>query len=107
MNAISIEAAFRDWWEESYKRPPAPHAVMTHVAFAEHMLQVIELPAEYQAFDYTTISDATLNQWICDHLRYTAREGGDSLRADANAAVAALDARLAAGFDPFHHPAPQ
>jgi hypothetical protein len=31
MNAISIEAAFRDWWEESYKRPPAPHAVMTHV----------------------------------------------------------------------------
>jgi hypothetical protein len=30
MNAISIEAAFRDWWEESYKRPPAPHAVMTH-----------------------------------------------------------------------------
>jgi hypothetical protein len=22
MNAISIEAAFRDWWEESYKRPP-------------------------------------------------------------------------------------
>jgi hypothetical protein len=47
------------------------------------------------------ISDATLNQWICDHLRYTAREGGDSLRA------AALDACLAAGFDPFHHPAPQ
>jgi hypothetical protein len=43
MNAISIEAAFRDWWEESYKRPPAPHAVMTHVAFAEHMLQLIEL----------------------------------------------------------------
>jgi hypothetical protein len=43
MNAISIEAAFREWWEESYKRPPAPHAVMTHVAFAEHMLQLIEL----------------------------------------------------------------
>ena len=101
MNAISIEAAFRDWWEESYKRPPNAQAVMTHVAFAEHMLQVIELPAEYQAFDCTTISDATLNQWICDHLRYTAREGGDSLRA------AALDACLAAGFDPFHHPAPQ
>jgi hypothetical protein len=43
MNAISIEAAFRDWWEESYKRPPAPHAVMTHVAFARHVLQLIEL----------------------------------------------------------------
>ena len=96
MDTTEIEAAFRDWWEESYKRPPATHAVMTHVAFAEHMLQVIELPA-----DYTTISDATLNQWICDHLRYTAREGCDSLRA------AALDACLAAGFDPFHHPAPQ
>ena len=43
MNATSIEAAFRDWWEESYKRPPNAQAVMTHVAFAEHMLQVIEL----------------------------------------------------------------
>ena len=43
MNAISIEAAFRDWWEESYKRPPAPHAVMTHVAFTEHMLRLVEL----------------------------------------------------------------
>jgi hypothetical protein len=43
MNAISIEAAFRDWWEASYKRPPVTHAVMTHVAFAEHMLQLIEL----------------------------------------------------------------
>ena len=43
----------------------------------------IELPAEYQAFDYTTISDAIL------HLRYTAREGGDRLRDAASAAVAA------------------
>jgi hypothetical protein len=43
MNAISIEAAFRDWWEESYKRPPAPQAVMTHVAFTEHMLRLVEL----------------------------------------------------------------
>ena len=38
-----IEAAFRDWWEESYKRPPNAQAVMTHVAFAEHMLQAVEL----------------------------------------------------------------
>jgi hypothetical protein len=43
MNAISIEAAFREWWEESYKRPPVPHAVMTHVSFAEHMLRLVEL----------------------------------------------------------------
>ncbi len=38
-----IEAAFRDWWEESYKRPPNAQAVMTHVAFAKHVLQLIEL----------------------------------------------------------------
>jgi hypothetical protein len=43
MNAISIEAAFRDWWIDSYNRPPNPQAVMTHVAFAEHMLQLVEL----------------------------------------------------------------
>jgi hypothetical protein len=43
MNAISIEAAFREWWEESYKRPPAPHAVMTHVAFAAYMFSLMEM----------------------------------------------------------------
>ena len=43
MNATQIEAAFCEWWEESYKRPPAPHAVMTHVAFVEHMLRLVEL----------------------------------------------------------------
>lgn len=43
----------------------------------------IELPSEYRAFDYATLSDAVL------HLRYTAREGGDRLRDAANAAVAA------------------
>lgn len=43
MNNITIEAAFKDWWEDSYGRPPAPHAVMTHVAFAEHLLRLLEL----------------------------------------------------------------
>ena len=43
MNPSAIEAAFRDWWEESYKRPPAPQAVMTHVSFAEHMLRLVEM----------------------------------------------------------------
>lgn len=38
-----IELAFRDWWEDSYKRPPNAQAVMTHVAFAKHVLQLIEL----------------------------------------------------------------
>ncbi len=43
MNAISIEAAFREWWIDSYNRPPNPQAVMTHVAFAEHVLALVEL----------------------------------------------------------------
>ena len=43
MNAISIEAAFRDWWEESYKRPPNAQAVMTHVAFAAYMFSLMEM----------------------------------------------------------------
>jgi hypothetical protein len=43
MNKLSIEAAFADWWEESYGRPPGSHAVMTHVAFTEHILQLLEL----------------------------------------------------------------
>lgn len=43
MNTTTIEQVFREWWEESYGRPPAPHALMTHVAFAEHLLRVVEL----------------------------------------------------------------
>ena len=38
-----IEAAFHDWWLDSYKRPPTAQATMTHVAFAKHVLQLIEL----------------------------------------------------------------
>ena len=43
-----IETAFRDWWEESYKRPPNAQAVMTHVAFAKHMLTMLELTQDVQ-----------------------------------------------------------
>ena len=43
-----IEAAFREWWEESYKRPPNAQATMTHVAFAEHMLALLELTQDVQ-----------------------------------------------------------
>ena len=43
MDDLIIQAAFRDWWEESYKRPPNAQAVMTHVAFTQHMLELIEL----------------------------------------------------------------
>lgn len=42
MDTPLIEAAFRDWWEESYKRPPNAQAVITHVAFAEHMLDHLD-----------------------------------------------------------------
>ena len=34
-----MEAAFRAWWQESYGLPPGPHAVMTHVAWGEYLLQ--------------------------------------------------------------------
>lgn len=43
MNQTTLEAAFKDWWEESYGRPPGTHAVMTHVSFAEHILKLMEL----------------------------------------------------------------
>lgn len=42
----------------------------------------LELPAEYPQFDYSTISDVILT------IRYTARDGGDSLRKVATAAIA-------------------
>jgi hypothetical protein len=46
MNQESIEAAFKEWWEESYGRAPGTHAVMTHVAFGEHLLRLLELMRE-------------------------------------------------------------
>ncbi|MBK6795272.1 MAG: hypothetical protein IPG76_00305 [Acidobacteria bacterium] len=46
----------------------------------------LELPKDYKQFDYETISDVVL------HLRFTAREGGESLR---TAAVLAINTALA------------
>lgn len=43
MNQTTLEIAFKEWWESSYGRPPGTHAVMTHVAFAEYMLRLMEL----------------------------------------------------------------
>jgi hypothetical protein len=43
MNETSIAAAFEDWWIDSYGRPPATHARMTHIAFAKHLLELTEL----------------------------------------------------------------
>ena len=42
MDPAQIDAAFRDWWYDSYNRPPNPQAVMTHVAFTEHVLALAE-----------------------------------------------------------------
>lgn len=48
----------------------------------------LELPAQFRSFDYGSISDLVL------HVRYTARAGGDALKAAANTRVrAALEAR--------------
>jgi len=46
MNSTSIKAAFDAWWRDSYGVPPGTHAVMTHVAFAEHILKLVELMEE-------------------------------------------------------------
>jgi hypothetical protein len=44
----------------------------------------LELPTQFRTFDYQTISDVIL------HLRYTARDGGDSLRAAASTSAQQL-----------------
>lgn len=46
MNETSLRAAFEEWWRDSYGVPPGPHAVMTHVAFAAHLLQLLEIPTD-------------------------------------------------------------
>lgn len=47
MDRVAVEQSFRKWWQESYGLPPGPHAVMTHVAWVEHVLNqpVPELPS--------------------------------------------------------------
>jgi hypothetical protein len=37
-----IRNAFIAWWTDSYGRPPGTHAVMTHVAFAQHILETLK-----------------------------------------------------------------
>jgi hypothetical protein len=43
MNQATLEIAFKECREASYGRPPGTHAVMTHAAFAAHMLQLMDL----------------------------------------------------------------
>ena len=43
-----MESAFRAWWQESYGLPPGPHAVMTHVAWGEHLLATRPKPPRWR-----------------------------------------------------------
>ena len=42
MNSLPIHSIFEQWWRDSYGITPGRHAVMTHVAFAEHLLDLIK-----------------------------------------------------------------
>lgn len=62
----------------------------------------LQLPSQYKQFDYTTISDVIM------HLRYTAREGGGSLKGEAvsridTIAADAAQSGLALFFSLRHH----
>jgi len=46
MNEATIKVAFEEWWRDSYGVPPGTHAVMTHTAFAAHLLALLELMNE-------------------------------------------------------------
>lgn len=35
-----LQDRFRAWWQQSYPTPPGPHAVMTHVSWARHLLEL-------------------------------------------------------------------
>lgn len=51
MNTESLRAAFLDWWQDSYATPPGVHAIMTHTAFAEHILELLEYMADAEDYD--------------------------------------------------------
>jgi len=61
-----MEHAFRKWWQDSYGLPPGTHAVMTHVAWGEHLLQTPLMPSPEAVAEWSaTASDggnATLDQ---------------------------------------------
>jgi hypothetical protein len=40
MTPENIAILFRDWWIDSYGRPPGVHAELTHIGFAQHLLEV-------------------------------------------------------------------
>ena len=49
MTDEQIQLAFLDWWKESFPMAPAnKQAASTHVAFASHVLSLVELFQEYE-----------------------------------------------------------
>ena len=49
MTDAQIELAFQDWWKDSFPMAPASKpAAASHVAFASHVLALVELLAEYE-----------------------------------------------------------
>jgi len=70
MDRTELEAKFREWWQSSYGMPPGTHAVMTHVAWAQHLMGQPPLPpAELVA------------EWSCD--------GGEATLAESDRRIAA------------------
>ena len=51
MTNETIRIAFQEWWNDSYGTVPGVHALMTHVAFGEHLLHLSEVMEPEEAFD--------------------------------------------------------
>jgi hypothetical protein len=49
MTDDQIQLAFAEWWKDSFPlMPPNSRTIDTHVAFASHVLAMVELLAEYE-----------------------------------------------------------
>ena len=76
-----MEAAFRKWWQESYGLPPGSHAVMTHVAWGQHLLAQPPMPTDQQ-----------VEQWSA-----AASGGGEATLAESDRRIAAMAIQWAWG----------
>lgn len=48
MTDVQLAEMFHAWWRESYSIPPAPHALMTHLSWARHLLQRVQEQQQQQ-----------------------------------------------------------
>lgn len=49
MIEVKIESLFREWWSQSFPNAPiGKHALSTHVAFAQYMLEQINYEQQRQ-----------------------------------------------------------